>query len=134
MKNDRVVFYDFKDDGFVLSKNKGRTDVLNKWNAIKKDTLKKLKNPIQHEDSINLIHKEITATDEWIIQAHAKTDYNNLTEKSFEKSIKEYVVFSTKLKLDLIDKDIDEISLLEILNENSINANEVLNNNHNEND
>lgn len=134
IKDDKVVFYDLKDDGFILSKNKGRTDVLNKWNTIKKDTLKKLKNPTQYEDSINLVYKEITATDEWIIQAHAKTDYNNLTEKSFEKSIKEYVIFSTKLKLDLIDKDIDEISLLEILNENSISADGVLNNNHNEND
>ncbi len=134
IKDDKVVFYDLKDDGFILSKSKGRTDVLNKWNTIKKDTLKKLKNPTQYEDSINLVYKEISATDEWIIQAHAKTDYNNLTEKSFEKSIKEYVIFSTKLKLDLIDKDIDEISLLEILNENSISADGVLNNNHNEND
>ncbi|MCE2686935.1 MAG: SAM-dependent methyltransferase [Rickettsiales bacterium] len=134
IKDDKVVFYDLKDDGFILSKSKGRTDVLNKWNTIKKDTLKKLKNPTQYEDSINLVYKEISATDEWIIQAHAKTDYNNLTEKSFEKSIKEYVIFSTKLKLDLIDKDIDEISLLEILNENSISANGVLNNNNNEND
>ena len=42
MKNDKVVFYDLKDDGFVLSKNKGRTDVLNKWNKIKIDMLKKI--------------------------------------------------------------------------------------------
>ena len=27
----------YKDDGFVLSKNKGRTDVLSKWNGIKKE-------------------------------------------------------------------------------------------------
>ena len=114
IKDDKVVFYDLKDDGFVLAKNKGRTDVLNKWNAIKKDTLKKLKNPTQHEDSINLIYKEITATDEWIIQAHAKTDYNNLTEKSFEKSIKEYAIFNAKLKLNLIEKNLDEVALLEI--------------------
>ena len=78
---------------------------------------------------INLVYKEITAREEWIIQAHSKTDYSNLTEKTFEKSIKEYVVFSTKLKLDLIDKDVDEISLLEILNENNISANDVLNDN-----
>ena len=128
-KNNKVVFYDLKDDGFILSKNKGRTDVLNKWNNIKKQTLNKINNPSENEDMINLVYKEITAREEWIIQAHSKTDYSNLTEKTFEKSIKEYVVFSTKLKLDLIDKDVDEISLLEILNENNISANDVLNDN-----
>ena len=127
--NNKVVFYDLKDDGFVLSKNKGRTDVLNKWNAIKKETLNKINNPKQNEDFINLVYKEIKDNDEWIIQAHSKTNYDNLSEKTFEKSIKEYVIFSTKLKLDLIDKDIDEITLLEILNENNISATEILNNN-----
>ena len=127
--NSKVVFYDLKDDGFVLSKNKGRTDVLNKWSGIKKDLLKKLNSPKENEDFINLVYKEITGNDEWIIQAHSKTNYDNLSEKTFEKSIKEYIIFSTKLKLDLIDKDIDEITLLEILNENNISATEILNNN-----
>ena len=75
------------------------------------------------------MYKEIKGKDEWIIQAHSKTNYENLSEKTFEKSIKEYVIFSTKLKLDLINKDIDEITLLEILNENNVNATEILNNN-----
>jgi len=126
--NSKVVFYDLKDDGFILSKNKGRTDVLNKWNGIKKETLNKIKNPKQNEDFVTLVYKEIKGKDEWIIQAHSKTNYDNLSEKTFEKSIKEYVIFSTKLKLNLIDKDIDEITLLEILNENNVSATEVLNN------
>ncbi len=127
--NSKVVFYDLKDDGFILSKNKGRTDVLNKWGGIKKDLLKKLHYPKENEDFTNLVYKEITGNDEWIIQAHSKTNYDNLSEKTFEKSVREYVIFSTKLKLDLIDKDIDEIELLEILNKNNINAAEILNNN-----
>lgn len=126
--NNKVVMYDLKDDGLVLSKNKGRTDVLNKWNNIKKDLIKKITNPEENQDLINLVYKEIQENDEWIIQAHSKTNYNSLTEKNFEKSIKEYVIFSTKLKLNLIDKDIDEITLLEILNENNVSASEVLNN------
>jgi type I restriction enzyme M protein len=127
--NSRVIFYDLKEDGFILSKNKGRTDVLNKWSAIKKDLLKKLSHPRENEDFINLVYKQITGNDEWIIQAHSKTNYNHLSEKTFEKSIKEYVIFSTKLKLDLIDKDIDEITLLEILNENTVRATDVLGDN-----
>lgn len=127
-KDNKVVFYDLKDDGFILSKNKGRTDILSRWNNIRKETLNKIKNPAQHEDFINLVYKEITGKEEWIIQAHARTNYDNLTEKSFENSIKEYVIFSTKLNLGLIDKDIDEITLLDILNENNISAGAVLSN------
>lgn len=127
--NSKVVFYDLKDDGFVLSKNKGRTDVLNKWNNIKKDFLKKINSPKENEDFINLVYKEIIGNDEWIIQAHSKTNYDKLSEKTFEKSIKEHIIFSTKLKLNLLDKDIDEITLLEILNENNVSATEILDDN-----
>jgi hypothetical protein len=123
----KVVFYDLKDDGFVLSKNKGRTDVLNKWNTIKKDTLKKIKNPEQYEDFINLVYKPIATTDEWIIQAHAKTDYSKLTEKSFERSVKEYGIFNAKLKLDLIEKNLDEVELLEIFTGGYLNTQSQIN-------
>lgn len=115
--NKEVVFYDLSDDGFVLSKNRGRTDVLNKWNPIKKQFLVKLKNPDSYQDDISLVKTKITDNDEWIIQAHSKTDYTHLSEKSFIKSIKQYIIFTTKLKLDLLNKDIDEITLLEILND-----------------
>lgn len=119
-----VVFYNLTDDGFILSKNRGRTDVLNKWNPTKKQLLEKLKNPEKYKDNINLVKTKISTNDEWIIQAHSKTDYSHLTEKSFVKSIKQYIIFTTKLKLDLLNKDIDEITLLEILND-SIQKNAV---------
>ena len=127
--NSKVVFYNLKDDGFVLSKNKGRTDVLSKWNNIKKDLFKKINHPKENEDFVNLVYKKIKENDEWIIQAHSKINYDNLSEKTFEKSVREYVIFSTKLKLDLINKDIDEIELLEILNKNNVNATEILDDN-----
>jgi hypothetical protein len=112
-----VVFCDLNEDGFILSKNRGRTDVLNKWNPVKKQLIDKLKNPEKYADNINLLKTKITTNDEWIIQAHSKTDYSGLSEKSFVKSIKQYIIFSTKLKLGLLSKDIDEITLLEILND-----------------
>lgn len=124
--NKKVVFIDLKDDGFVLSKNRGRIDVLNKWNPIKKELFEKLKNPDLYQDNINLVHTEIGENDEWIIQAHSKTDYSKLSQRDFINSVKEYVIFSIKMKLDLLDKDIDDITLLEILNENLISATETL--------
>jgi hypothetical protein len=131
--NKKVVLYELKEDGFVLSKHKGRTDVYNKWNDIKDSLLEKLKESIKYNDSINLVYKELGKNDEWILQAHMKTDYSKLNEEDFIKSIKEFVIFSTKLKLNLLEKDIDEITLLEILNQNNISAQSILEENRNEN-
>ncbi|MDP1728577.1 MAG: N-6 DNA methylase [archaeon] len=124
--NKEVILYDLKDDGLILSKSRGRTDALNKWAGIKKQLLKELKNPEEYEDKIKLVKTKISKDDEWIIQAHSKTDYNKLDDKKFINSIKDYVVFLTKRKLDLLDKDIDEITMLEILNENKISAESLL--------
>lgn len=123
-----VVFYNLTDDGLVLSKHRGRTDVLNKWSSIKREMLEKLKSPQKFQDNITLVYTKIRDNDEWIIQAHSKTDYSKLSQKDFINSVKQYVIFSTKMKLNLLDKDIDidEITLLEILNENLISATDTL--------
>ncbi len=122
--NKEVVFYNLDDDGFILSKNRGRTDVLNKWNPIKKDFLKKLQNPTKYQDNYKLLQTKISSKDEWIIQAHSKTNYSHITSNSFIISIKKHLLFSLKLKFDLLNKEIDEISLLEILGD-SINKEPV---------
>ena len=128
--NSKVVLYDLKDDGLILSKTKGRTDVLNKWNNVRKELLEKLSNPEINEDLIKLVYKEIKNNDEWIIQAHSKTDYEFLTEKSFKTTIKAYSIFLIKLKLDLIEKNLDEVELLDIftidhLNNDSFNNSQL---------
>ena len=129
--NKEVVFYDLKDDGFVLSKNKGWTDVYNKWNGIKAELFNKIQNPRQYNDNVNLVNKTIGESDEWILQAHQKTDYSNLTDNDFIKNIKERVIFTAKLNLGILDKKIDEVSMLEILNKNNISANSILNSDEN---
>lgn len=126
--NKEVVFYNMTDDGFVLSKNKGRTDVLNKWNTIKKDLLNKLNNSEKFEDNITLVKTNINENDEWIIQAHSKIDYTKLTSKKFIDTIKRYIIFSIKFKLNLLNKDIDELTFMEILNDNLVTKGSVINN------
>jgi len=118
--NKEVLFYNLKDDGFILSKNKGRTDVYNKWNNIKIDLLQKIKNPQKYNDGINLVYKNIKEKDEWIIQAHMKTDYSKLTKNDFILKLKEYVVFKIKKEFNLLNKKIDELSFMEILLQNNI--------------
>ncbi len=121
-----VVFYDLKDDGFILSKNRGRTDVLNKWAAIMKSALITIKNAHILSNGLNTLVKSIHSNDEWIIQAHSQTDYSTLSEISFISSIKYHVSFYLKLKLKLLNEDIDDISMMEILSEN-ISKNSVSN-------
>lgn len=119
-QKDKVVFYSLTDDGFKLSKNKGRTDPYNNWSLIKKDLLKKIKNPMQYEDQINLVYKSLMKNDEWIIQAHSKIDYSQLWEEDFIKTIREYVIFQTKKNLNLLNEQIDELKLFEIFKQNQI--------------
>jgi type I restriction-modification system DNA methylase subunit len=110
-----VVFYDLVDDGFVLSKSKGRTDAYNSWRKIEDELLTKLANPADFIDNTTVVKTKISKDDEWLIQAHAATDYSNLTPQSFEKAVKEYMVFSAKREFGMLDKDVDEIDLINFL-------------------
>ncbi|GEJ39676.1 putative type I RM modification enzyme [Flavobacterium psychrophilum] len=116
--NKEVVLYNLENDGFVLSKNRGRTDVYNKWNDIKKNLISKLNNPTEHLDNLSIIKKTILPNDEWIIQAHSKKDNTFLNEKLFVKSVKNYFIFTVKKKLNLLKEKIDDITFLEILIDN----------------
>jgi len=115
-----VIFYNLEDDCLILSKHKGRTDVLNKWNNIEKGLLEKLNSPEKYQDKINLVKTKITDDDEWIIQAHSETDFSELNDKKIISNIKKQIIFNIKNKLKLLNKEIDEITLIEILNENKI--------------
>ena len=123
----KVVMYNLENDGLVLSKVKGRTDVLNKWRNIKHGLLKKIYNPLQNENCIDLIYKDIKVNDEWIIQAHSKTNYLNLTEDSFKVTIKAYSIFLMKVKLDLLEKKLDEVKLLELFTSNHLDKAPIIN-------
>jgi hypothetical protein len=132
--NKEVIFYDLNDDGFILSKNKGRTDVYNKWINIKKDFFKKIKDPTKYNDNINLVYKNIDDNDEWILQAHMKTDYSSLSNSSFSLTLKEYLIFEIKQKFNLLFKNIDELSFMDIMIENNITSKSFLSNSINLND
>lgn len=115
--NTEIVMYDLKDDGFALSKSKGRTNIYNKWDDIKEDLLKKLINPVNYIDNINLVKTSIDPKDEWIIQAHSITDYSNLNEEKFINSVKEYMAFVVKNEMNLLDSNIHEVEFLNLLSD-----------------
>jgi type I restriction enzyme M protein len=123
-----VLLYDLNDDGFVLSKNKGRTDVYNKWTNIEKDFLKTIQNPIRNNDKIKLVYKSIDENDEWILQAHMKTNYSEINKHNFILSLKKHLIFVIKQRFNLLFKDIDELSFMDILVENNITDKSFLSN------
>ena len=123
---DKVVLYSLQNDGFRLSKNKGRTDPFNNWALVKKDWLEKIKNPIQNEDQIKFVYKSLIGKEEWILQAHYQIDYGQLSEEDLKKTIREYVVFQIKKNLNLLNREIDELKMFEIFQQNQIQTQSLL--------
>lgn len=113
--NQEVIFYDLVDDGFVLSKSRGRTDAFNKWLKIKQDMLRRINDPDTYKDGISLVKKRIGENDEWIIQAHSNIDYTKLSDTSFISTLKDYMVYLAKRDMGLLDHEINEVDLLSVL-------------------
>ena len=67
-----------------------------------------------------------------MIQAFSKVEFDKLSVSDFEKTLKEFVIFNTKKDLNLLDKDLNEIDLLEILQENNASATDLMGDEHNE--
>lgn len=115
--DNETIMVDLSEDGFVLSKNKGRTDMFNRWPDIKRDLFEKLNHTDRYTDNINCLKTKLRNGDEWLLQAFATTDYSTINESNFENAIKEQLIFEAKRELDLLDKDIDEVELLSILSD-----------------
>jgi type I restriction enzyme M protein len=81
----------WKDDGFIKVKNKGRIDIREKWNGIKKRWV----NAYLNKEVLagNSVMKEINAEDEWCAEAYMETDYSKLSQNEFTQVIKNYVAF-----------------------------------------
>jgi type II DNA modification protein len=114
--NENIAFYDLKDDGLVLTKNRGRTDIFNKWKEIEKRLLESLTTTKYDDNIISLKHK-ITKGSEWNIYAYSKTDYSNLTEKDFSKTIEDYLIFKMKKNMNILFEDVNEFDMLKITND-----------------
>ena len=109
-----VIFYDLQDDGFVLSKNKGRTDIYNKWKNIEKDLLEEIFNG-EKSDNITISRVKMKKNDEWNIYAHSNPDYSKLNNEDFCKTINEYIVYQSKKELNLLDVEKSEFEMISIL-------------------
>lgn len=96
--NEKTFLGFFKDDGFEKRKHLGRIDVNNTWEDIESEWLELYKH---RSDSAGIsIAKHLTYTDEWCAEAHIETDYSILTDKFFEKIVRDYVAFQIQNVID----------------------------------
>ena len=88
--NKEVFFGYFKDDGHILRKHKGRLDD-GSWKNKKERMLNLF---INNKSEAGLsITKCVKAEDEWCAEAYMETDYGELTEEDFMKTVKNFVAF-----------------------------------------
>lgn len=87
----------YKEDGFKKKKNLGRVEQLDskthksKWEEIETKWLDAYRNRL-NIDGFSVTHR-ITGDDEWLCEAYMTTDYSNLCEKDFEKTIRSFIAY-----------------------------------------
>lgn len=86
----KTYFGYFKNDGFVKTKHMGRIDQ-GEWKSIKKRWVSGYINR-EPETGLSVLHS-VTGNDEWCAEAYMETDYSQLSEEDFVKTIKNYVAF-----------------------------------------
>jgi len=90
--NKETYFGYYKDDGFVKRKGKGRIDIYLKWKDIKDKWVTNYINR-QEEKGVSLM-QIVNAKDEWCAEAYMVTDYSNLSQDDFMKSLKSYILIN----------------------------------------
>lgn len=89
----------YKDDGFIKRKNTGRVEQFDreghsKWKQIEDRWLNLYHNK-EIVDGLSA-KKKVTGDDEWLCEAYMKTDYSQLTEEDFQKTLNDYLSFLVK--------------------------------------
>jgi len=100
-KGYKSYFGYWKNDGFVKRKTKGRVDG-GKWIEIKDKWLLSYRN----KDSIPglSVVKTVSASDEWCAEAYMETNYTNINEKDYIKTIKNFIAFQFQYE-DILDEN-----------------------------
>ncbi|MFL9955303.1 hypothetical protein PQR65_18100 [Paraburkholderia nemoris] len=85
----------WRDDGFIVSKNKRVERKPGEWAKIKRSWLEAyFKQRVARGKSCK---QAVTFTDEWIAEAYLDTDYTALTQEDFEKDLKRFALYNLML-------------------------------------
>lgn len=97
--NKETFFGYFKDDKLIKRKGLGRVEKTDEkgnslWNETEEQWLELYKNR-RNEPGLS-ITKKVTSTDEWLAEAYMETNYDDLSEADFQKSINNYLAYLIK--------------------------------------
>lgn len=89
----------YREDGFKKKKNLGRVEQFDsegnsKWREIENQWLKLFRNK-KVVDGLSAT-SEVSSDDEWLCEAYMKTDYSNLSEDDFRKTVNNYLSYLIK--------------------------------------
>ena len=87
----KTWFASWKDDNFVKVKNRGRIDKFNKWEQTRKEWVTMFRN--RGVTKGWSLMREVSASDEWCVEAYMETDYSQLKREDFIKVVRNYVIY-----------------------------------------
>jgi hypothetical protein len=90
-KGKKTWFGYWRNDGFVKTKHRGRIDLNNTWEEIKKQWLEAYGN--KEIISGFSVAKEVNAGDEWCAEAYMEPDWEKFDQKSLIKVFKEFAAY-----------------------------------------
>lgn len=86
-----TFFGRWKDDGFAVIPHNGRKDA-GRWNATREEWLEQLDGTAPANEIV-YTRRKIKPTDEALAEAYTKTDYANITDADFERTLKKYALY-----------------------------------------
>lgn len=90
-KNKAVFFARWKDDGFKVIPHNGRKD-FGEWPSIRTEWIEQVDGTAETNPYVWL-KKKISPEDEALSEAYIETDYTQLTDDDFERTLKKYALF-----------------------------------------
>ena len=89
-KGKKTWFGYWRDDGFIKSKHRGRTDKNDQWSRIKKIWV----NAYRNRDVIDgfSVMREVGARDEWCAEAYLSTNYGDIDSTMLSNAVKRHVI------------------------------------------
>lgn len=90
-ENKAVFFARWKDDGFKVIPHNGRKD-FGDWTSIRTEWIEQIDGTAETNPYVWL-KKKILPEDEALAEAYIETDYSQLTDDDFERTLKKYALF-----------------------------------------
>ena len=95
----KTFFGYYKDDGHKKKKNLGRVEQFDKnnqsiWKRIEEEWLDLFRNKTV-KDGLSAM-QAVSGSDEWLCEAYMKTDYSQLCEADFQRTLNNYLAYLVK--------------------------------------